>query len=160
MHELDERPRRSFDGSNLLIASFLLLVWGGVVGLKPLLDAERHRNEADAIGALKTLGTAEAIFREGDKENDGNLDYGMLSELGRAGLVERELGAGTRRGYNFVATYSFNTSEFLWFGFANPTMPGLTGERYFSTNQAGVIFYTTGADLVPDTDTCLLPNSK
>jgi hypothetical protein len=159
MNELDERPRRSLDASTVAIALFLVFLWGGVIGVKPWLEGRRHRNEAAAISSLKSLGTAEAIFREGDKENDGNLDYGMLSELDRAGLVDPEVGAGRRQGYTFQATYSFNTSEFLWFGSANPTRPGFTGDRYFTTNHTGVIFYATGANILPDTDTCLLPNN-
>ena len=40
------------------------------------------------LGALKTIGTAQALFREADKEGDGNLDYGTLAELGEALWLE------------------------------------------------------------------------
>ena len=60
------------------------------------------------------------VFREGDKERDGNLDYGMLSELNNTQLVDSIIGSGTKQGYNFQATYSFTSSEFLWFATANP----------------------------------------
>ncbi len=36
---------------------------------------------------------------------------------------------------------------------------GCIGDRYFHVNQEGVIFYTTGLNLLPDTDTCVLPNN-
>src|SRR5205807_8887790 len=52
------------------------------ISLPNLVSSRKHRNERDAIGALKSIATSEAVFREGDKEVDGNLDYGMLSELG------------------------------------------------------------------------------
>ena len=155
--DVDERPRRRIDIGHVVFGLLLLLPVGALAAPK-LMEARRHGNEAAAIGALKTIGRAEALFREGDCEHDGNLDYGMLSELYRAELVDPELGSGTRRGYFFQVNYSFNTSEFLWFGLANPTRPGYTGERYFATNQAGEIFYTSRANLVPDTDTCVLPN--
>ena len=38
---------------------------------------------------------------EGDKENDGNLDYGTLRELGEAGLIDAVLASGTKEGYLF-----------------------------------------------------------
>ena len=121
--------------------------------------AKRQVPVANAIGTLRELATAEAIFREGDKEHDGNLDYGMLSELDNSRLIDSVLGHGTKQGYTFQATYGFSTSEFLWFSVANQIVPGKTGDRYFCANQAGVIFYTTGATLSLDTNSCTLPNS-
>src|SRR5438105_4834151 len=101
------------------------------IAIPNLLAARKHANETAAIGALKTIGTSQAIFREGDKERDGNLDYGMLSELNATSLVDSVLGSGTKQGYLFQAVYGFSTSEFLWFGVANPALAGTTGDRYF-----------------------------
>jgi hypothetical protein len=88
-----------------------------------------------------------------------NLDYGMLAELNSTGLVDSVLGAGTKQGYMFQAAYSVSPSELLWFNLANPTIAGTTGDRYFDTNQAGVIFYTSGTTLAIDTSTCVLPTN-
>ena len=143
-----------------LVELMLVLAIGAVIAaisLPNLLQSRKNGDEAAAIGAMKTLATSEAIFREGDKENDGNLDYGMLSELGNCGLIDPEIGWGTKNGYLFQGTYSFSTSEFLWFAVANPRVPGATGDRYFSSNMAGVIFYTTAAVETVDTNSCLLP---
>ena len=112
------------------------------VGLAVAQD-DFYANERHAIGALKTIMTSEAVFREGDKEVDGNLDYGMLSELSNTTLVDAVLGSGTKQGYLFEASYSYATSEFLWWATASPEKPGETGERYFFTNQAGVIYEST-----------------
>lgn len=103
---------------------------------------EISRNEAMAIGALRTINTQEVNFRDGDKENDGNNDYGMLSELSNTGLIDAVLGSGTKNGYLFEASYSPTTSEFLWCGTASPQEPGKTGKRYFYINMAGVIFWS------------------
>src|SRR4051812_37848688 len=94
----------------VIVLSILVLI--AAVSIPNLLASRKHGNEASAIGSLKSLASAEARFREGDKENDGNLDYGMLSELLATGLVDQDLGSGTKKGYLFQATYSFSTSEF------------------------------------------------
>jgi type II secretory pathway pseudopilin PulG len=124
-----------------------------------LVEARKRGNEVSAIGGLKTIATAENLFREGDLERDGNSDYGMLSELNNTKVIDTTIGSGTKQGYLFMAGYSFRTSEYLWFAVANPFVPGLSGDRYFSTNGAGEIYYTSGMNLALDTDTCLLPNS-
>jgi type IV pilus assembly protein PilA len=130
-----------------------------IIVLPNVTAGKKHGNEASAIGALKTIATSETIFREGDKDEDGNLDYGMLSELDRARLVDSVLGSGTKQGYGFAASYSYTSPELLWFGVANPVIPPTTGTRYFATNQTGSIFYHCEGRLLLDTSTCLLPNN-
>jgi prepilin-type N-terminal cleavage/methylation domain-containing protein len=150
------RSRRGFTLVELMIVVGIGAVIAAI-SIPNLLQSRKNAAESAAIGAMKTLCTAEAIFREGDKENDGNLDYGMLSELLATNLVDPLLGSGKKQGYLFEASYSFSTSEFLWFATANPVAPGITGDRYWLTNMAGVIFYTTGQTTFVDTNSCLLP---
>jgi tetratricopeptide (TPR) repeat protein len=83
------------------------------------------------------------VFRESDKE----LDYGMLAELDNTRIVESVIGSGARQRYFFPVNAGFDTSEFLWFGLPNPALSGTTGDRYFASNQTGVIFYPTGLHL-------------
>jgi type IV pilus assembly protein PilA len=129
------------------------------IAIPNILQARKHGNEANAIGSLKTIITVEQMFREKDAERDGNLDFGMLSELNATQEVDMVLGSGTKSGYFFEATYSFSTSEYLWFAVANPAVVGATGDRYFATNHSGVIYYTTAAALSLDTNSCTLPNN-
>jgi hypothetical protein len=129
-----------------------------VVGI-PLVVAERwmFRNELAAIRALRTIATSESICREGDKDKDGSLNYMTLAQLSQEQLIDSALGSGTKRGYLFEAAPSASTSEFLWFAVANPQKPGVTGERYFCTNHAAVIFYTTSGALSLNTTDCAIP---
>jgi len=127
------------------------------IAIPNLMAARKHGNEASAIGALKTIVTAETIFNAKDAEQDGNLDYGMLSELRNSTLLDPVLGSGTKAGYIFQASYSYTTSEWLWYGVANPALAQQSGDRYFATNVGGNIFYTSSFYSNMDTDTCFLP---
>lgn len=122
------------------------------VAVPNLIDARRHGNEAAAIGALKTIYTAEVLYREGDKDQDGLLDYGDLQELSDASLVDSVLGSGRRQGYVFQVAVSPTAPEDAWMATASPMTPGTTGTRYFMINQDGVIYHSTTAPfaITPD----------
>jgi len=126
------------------------------IAIPNLLHARKSANETACVGALKTIATSQAVFRESDKETDGNLDYGMLSELSNVTLIDSVLGKGSKQGYFFSCNYSFSTSEFLWFALGNPSVPTSSGDRYFETSSGGVIYYTTQGNLLLDTLTCNL----
>src|SRR5262245_7180736 len=81
------------------------------IAIPNLLAARKHGNEANAIGALKAIATAETMFNQKDADGDGNLDYGMLSELNNTQLLDSVLGSGTKSGYLFEVSYSYTTSE-------------------------------------------------
>jgi hypothetical protein len=128
--------------------------------LRALLARVRRGREqnrdAPVIGALRTLSTAQAIFREGDKEADELLDYGTLEELARANLVDPELGSGTKFGYRFEVRPSRSTPEFLWMATASPIEPR-PDARHYVTNHAGVVFYSTTAPFTWN-DACSIPD--
>ena len=124
------------------------------IAIPNLIEARKHGNEAAAIGALKTIGTSQSLFREGDKEGDTTLDYGSLAELSTQALIDSVLGSGTKQGYTFVSTYSTSTPDFLWWATASPQVPGTTGDRYFCTNHEGVTYYTTISVITMGAATC------
>lgn len=122
-----------------------------------LQEARRHGNEAAALGALKTITTAQALFREGDKDGDGNFQYsGSLGALGKTQLIDEVLASGTKQGYRFELCAGSEAPEFLWMAVASP----VDGKgRHFVINQSGVIYYSNEAPFALDRVTCEIPRS-
>ncbi len=109
----------------------------------------RPGNESAAIGALRTISTAQCLFREGDKDRNGKIDYAtQLSQLAApgVGLIDQVLGSGTKQGYIFTMNdVPIANPDFEWNCRASPEVPGRTGTRYFFIDQTGVIrFEETG----------------
>lgn len=116
-----------------------------------------YPHEAGAIGALKTICTAQSLFREGDEEGDGVLDYARdLRELGRAGLLDPALASGEKHGYSFRMIVSPEHPEFLWMATATP-LDRRAGARSFAINHMSVVGYSMRP--LPLNADCRLPEA-
>lgn len=126
---------------NALIAVAVLLV-GGAMILPELVghSCHGHGYESSAIGSLKTLSSAQSLFREGDKEQDAVLDYGTLCELGKTQLIDQVLASGRKYGYEFVCQPGAQ-AEFTWWAMARP-LDRDAERRSFFVNHEGVIYYS------------------
>jgi hypothetical protein len=100
---------------------------------------ETHPPSQWAIGKLRGLNTSQTLFREGDKEGDGTLDYGTLVELSQTTLIDSVLGSGTYIGYRFECAPHRLTPEFLWSASATPMQPGGLA---LAIDHTGVLRYT------------------
>lgn len=140
-----------------LIAVVSIIAIIAVLSIPGVLSSRRSANETSAVAALRLIATSQTAFREADKDNDGQADYGTLAELSSVGLLDEVLGAGTKSGYRFDVAPSTTTPTALWFAVANPIVPGSTGERAFVVNHAGVVFYTGRGTLALNTTDCLIP---
>lgn len=108
---------------------------------RDLEEARQGSNEAAAIGALRTITTAQALFREGDKDRDGIYNYAAsLDVLGRANLIDVVLRTGRKQGYVFRIVTG---DGFKWSADAVPETPGKTGNRSFFVDESGVIRFAT-----------------
>ncbi len=125
----------------LMIVIAIVAVLAGIA-LPNLLEARKQANETAAIGALKSIGGAQAIFREGDKENDGEKDYGSMLELSVADVLDQVLTTGTRSGFLFQVGYATNGGGALYYSYANPQVLNQSASRSFCSNQSGVIYFT------------------
>ncbi len=138
------KNERGFTLIELMIVIAIIAIIAAIA-IPNLIEARKGSNEAAAIGALRTLTTAQALFREGDKEKDGTLDYAtVLSDLSattNGSLVDGVLGSGTKQGYAFLISAA--TPQFTWSATAAPAVPGKSGDRYFFVDESGVIRFST-----------------
>jgi hypothetical protein len=114
-------------------------------------------NETRALLSLQAIKLAEARFHFRASPQKPVSDYGTLAQLSQAALIDDVLGSGTKAGYLFQAAPSVSTSDFLWFAVANPLVPTTTGDRYFCTNQTGILYYTTAGSFSLNTTDCQIP---
>lgn len=148
-----DAPPESGGGSKVVMIIVIIVgVLGGLcaltavvaaIAIPNLLEARKHGNEAAAIGGLKTISNAQTLFREGDGDRDDILDYGSLDQLSQVGYVDSVLGGGMKQGYEFQVEVDPQNPEFVWWAIARPAVPGTTGDRYFYTDQSGMIYYST-----------------
>jgi hypothetical protein len=133
------RRRRRHTIAGRVVAT-AALVTIAALSARNLAEADRA-SRPTPIGALVTLSTAQTLFREGDEDGDGVLDYGTLEELSDARLIDAVLGAGVKQGYRFDCRPSPTTPEFVWMAVANPVSDE-TGSRSFVTNHTGMIHWS------------------
>ncbi len=138
-----DRDRRSgFTLIELMIVIAIIAI-SAAIALPNLLESRKSANESAAIAALRTIVTAQAIFRDRDRDGDVQLDYAQnVGEHGSYELIDEVLAAGEKQGYTFDL---HDASSFVWHCHASPTDPGKSGDRYFFVDQSGVIRWNAAA---------------
>ena len=134
------RKQSGFTLIELMIVVAIIAIIAAIA-IPNLIEARKTGNETSAIGALRTISSVQAQFREGDRDNDSTLDYATsLVELSNAGLIDNVLGGGTKSGYVF--TMSGDT--FDWQASATPVTK-TTGTRNFTICTDGVVRFAAAA---------------
>jgi len=134
------RSPQGFTLIELMIVIAIIAIIAAIA-IPNLIEARKGSNEAAAIGALRTISTAQSLYREGDRDGNGVLDYATsLAELNRRNLIDPVLGGGTKQGYLYTIVGADN---FVWSSTASPVTPGKSGDRYFFVDESGVIRFST-----------------
>jgi len=108
------------------------------IAVPNLLQSKAAANEASAISAVRNIVTSHITF----SATSGSGTYAAdLDALETAKLIDSVLGSGTKDGYTFASVGTTSTFTIT----AAPVTTGTTGNRYFFSDESGVIRYNTGA---------------
>jgi type IV pilus assembly protein PilA len=111
-----------------------------------LLRSKMAANEASAVGSLRTINTASVAYSTtygNYPQALTNLQSGSSVSSTTADLIDSVLASGTKSGYVFAYGSASPFQQYTLT--AAPSTPGVTGQRYFFTDQSGVIRADTAA---------------
>ena len=135
----------------LIVVSIILII--AAIAIPRFLNSKMQANETSAASAARTITTAIVTYQS-------NFNGGLpptLAALGPGGgpptaaaadLIDGVLASGTKSGYVFVYTPTDINGDGQFDIFtinANPSSPGVTGQKYFFTDQTNVIRFAVGA---------------
>jgi prepilin-type N-terminal cleavage/methylation domain len=130
----------------LIVVAIILII--AAIAIPNLLRSRMAANEASAVGSLRTINTACVTYSTtyGGFPNDltelGPASGGGAASSTAADLIDSVLASGSKSGYTF--TYAAddpdgNGTNDTYTVTADPITPGVTGQRYFYTDQSGVV---------------------
>ena len=137
------KKQKGFSLIELLIVVAIILIIAAIA-IPNLLRSKMAANEASAVGSVRTLNTAAVTYSTtygGYPGTLANLGPATPATSTSADLVDSVLAGGSKSGYSF--SWEQGTAVgglYQSYGiYASPITVGTTGQRYFFSDQSGVI---------------------
>src|ERR1700722_15354908 len=135
----------------LIVVAIILII--AAIAIPNLLRSKMAANEASAVGSLRTLNTSAVQYSTeysgypGTLASIGPIASGGTASSTLADMIDSVLASGTKSGYSFTwSAGTLSNGNYLNYSITGkPTSPGVTGQRYFYTDQSGVIRTAQGA---------------
>jgi type II secretory pathway pseudopilin PulG len=133
----------NLDASAIGVAAVAVVA---AIAIPNLLEARKAANETAAISTMRTLVTCQSLYRDADKDGDGNANFAPdLQSLWRHGqLIDDVLASGVKQGYHFQM--EMTDEGFAWHATAVP-MDAKSGTRSFYVDESGVIRHDQWGDV-------------
>ncbi len=132
----------------LIVVAIILII--AAIAIPNLLRSKEAANEASAVGSLRTLNTASITYSVtygGYPASLTKMAPAATATSTSADLIDSVLASGTKSGYSFAWSSGTTDSNNNYLNYsikAQPISPGVSGQRYFYTDQTGVIRASTG----------------
>lgn len=145
--EIKTKSMHLVGGLGLVMFSLTILA----IAIPSTLRATIPSNESSAIGALRTVASAQSSFQEDvevDVDGDGTGEFGSLAALANTDppFIDEMLGSGQKSGYYFkvIVSNRADEAEVQWWATACPVEYEKTGVRTFYVDESGAI---VGSDI-------------
>jgi len=141
------RKQKGFSLIELLIVVAIILIIAAIA-IPNLLRARISANESAAVGALRTLNTAQVSYNTNYPsvgfattltDLAGTSCAGTAPTSNSACLIDSSLGNGTKSGYLFAISGTSGTPNASYQFVASPVGVNQTGVRYFCSFADGVV---------------------
>ena len=137
----------------LIVVAIILII--AAIAIPNLLRSKMAANEASAVGSLRTINTScvtySSTYGTGFPAALANLSPlagGGGGTAANADLIDSVLAGGAKSGYTFTYTAGAADANGVINSYTlagDPTAPGTSGNRFFFTDQSGVIRFKVGA---------------